>query len=823
MQHNNENGKYVYYDSSNVKHEIEIVDGDFDLASVDKKIHDVKFKTKPTTFAKDAFKRFCKNKSSVVGAVIVGLLLLCAVFIPIIDTYDVDSNHPQERLLEPKLFNAGAGFWDGTKKVTNVVCDQSNVAYTLDGVTYYYPFEDSYSSSAILDGSLTAPVQSTVNTASSGVTGGYVRITNSNQLAIDDADLYEDNKITYSSYSYAFDKNETYGLDIVFFDEEIEDLELGTYRVYLSYSIATNGVSGNTVTGTFTDFEAAEDEDIEEEDAEDFPFAGTWTGELSDGLECEIVLENDYTGTFNGSEIEYAVDTETVGYDSESEESLYLYTITGEGTTTNSDGDDIGFDFELTYDETSDTPTLEVSYTTSEVYEAVLTDGYISTYEELDNDDILSAIRLEDNQEIESLQICIDLLPGVNINTYILIESIEVTTTSESNSEKTIINNMGYGYDGATVEDANASLLLSTSSYGYWKCDGSKNLYKGIAYTCSFTYDTYEAAYGNTRQVVPVTTIKQYAENGWLSEEILDDDYDFYSWYTAYRLYAIGADKDALTSLFEGLKTDLTDAYCPITSIVSVSSGTASGVRYYTITCNVAKYKYLGYTSMPRFLLGTDSYGRDMLKVTFVGLRNSILIAIGIAAICFIFGLIWGSVSGYYGGNTDLVMERITDFLSGIPWIVIVTLCVLNLGNGFGVFLLAMCMTGWIGTASTTRTQFYRFRDREYTLASRTLGARNTRLIFKHILPNAMGTIITSCVLMIPSVIFSEATVSYLGLGFTDIISLGVTLSDNQTYLSTYPYLIIFPSAIMALIMISFNLLGNGLRDALNPSLKGSE
>ena len=151
------------------------------------------------------------------------------------------------------------------------------------------------------------------------------------------------------------------------------------------------------------------------------------------------------------------------------------------------------------------------------------------------------------------------------------------------------------------------------------------------------------------------------------------------------------------------------------------------------------------------------------------------------------------------------------------------TLCILHLGNNFFTFFLALCMTGWMGTAARTRTQFYRFKGREYILASRTLGASDMRLIFRHIIPNALGTIVTGSVLMIPSVIFSEATLAYLNLGLQGVNSFGVMLSNNQAYISTYPNLIVFPACIIALMMISFNLFGNGLRDALNPSLKGSE
>ena len=151
------------------------------------------------------------------------------------------------------------------------------------------------------------------------------------------------------------------------------------------------------------------------------------------------------------------------------------------------------------------------------------------------------------------------------------------------------------------------------------------------------------------------------------------------------------------------------------------------------------------------------------------------------------------------------------------------TLCILHLGNNFFTFVLALCMTGWIGTAARTRTQFYRFKGREYVLASRTLGSSDIRLIFKHILPNAMGTIITASVLMITSGIYSEATLAYLNLGLQGLQSFGVMMSNNQQYLAVYPNLVIFPAAVMALMMISFNLFGNGLRDALNPALKGSE
>ena len=265
----------------------------------------------------------------------------------------------------------------------------------------------------------------------------------------------------------------------------------------------------------------------------------------------------------------------------------------------------------------------------------------------------------------------------------------------------------------------------------------------------------------------------------------------------------------------------LDEANCPITSVDSQYFD--ERLMIYTMNVTGYNYRFLGYSSYPIYILGTDNQGQDLLKQIFAGLRTSLLLGIGTALVCITFGVIWGSISGYFGGNVDIVMERITDILSGVPWIVVMTLCILHLGNNFGTFILALCLTGWIGTSSVTRSQFYRFKGREYVLAARTLGANDFRLIFRHILPNSIGTLVTNSVLMIPSVIFSEATISYLNLGLQGLPSLGVLLSDNQQFINSYSYLIIWPAVVISLIMISFNLFGNGLRDAFNPSLKGAE
>lgn len=266
----------------------------------------------------------------------------------------------------------------------------------------------------------------------------------------------------------------------------------------------------------------------------------------------------------------------------------------------------------------------------------------------------------------------------------------------------------------------------------------------------------------------------------------------------------------------------------------------ADRYRYATITgdsgaisykCRVFKYTYFQYRygHEASFLFGTNGLGQDILTRLASGARFSFLFAICIAAINLIIGAVYGSIEGYYGGAVDMIMERFTDVLARIPFMVVTTLFQLHLARKVGVvpsLLFAFVLTGWIGTASTVRMQFYRYKGQEYVLAARTLGASDSRLMFKHIFPNSLGTIITSSVLVIPSVIFSESSLTYLGIVNLDSstrTSVGTMLANGREFLSTFPHIILFPALFISLLMISFNLFGNGLRDAFNPALRGSD
>ena len=242
-------------------------------------------------------------------------------------------------------------------------------------------------------------------------------------------------------------------------------------------------------------------------------------------------------------------------------------------------------------------------------------------------------------------------------------------------------------------------------------------------------------------------------------------------------------------------------------------------------------YNYYIYSNgfEPNYIMGTDSQGYDLALRIADGIRLSLMIAVFVSVINFVIGAIYGAIEGYYGGAIDLAMERIADILAGVPFIVVATLFQIHLAMKVGAIpslLFAFVMTGWISTAANVRMQFYRFKKQEYVMAAKTLGASDARIIWKHIFPNSLGTIITSSVLVIPNVIFSESMLSFLGivnLGGQEGTSLGTLLSDASSIWTNYPHLMIFPAIIISLLMICFNLFGNGLRDAFNPSLRGVE
>lgn len=685
----------------------QVNDSDFVFVQQDKKIHDTKFTTRPTTFFKDAFRRFRKSKSSVVAGIILGMLFALALILPFemnvggvtIQTlpYDIDNKHNYETNLPMKLLPAGTGFWDGTRVAKN-----QSLPYELDsdGNINYDKYIGEYDDpSVILD--IRNISEGYVDFASSSGTGGYARI---NKFA--SADATQTGYMVFSKTSFDLDKND----------------------YTLSYTLGTRS-----------------------------------QGEYKMAEYALCLVDN------NG--IVYPLQEFTTDY----------------GTATEKENKDMT----ITPHETVSDVSLNELIDAAELDESILSKQFSVGF----------AIHSDTEYDVE-----------------FFLKDFTISGKTKEGAELSLIEryalkNRSFGHAEDKMKDANTMVLQEKEVNGkpnenYWSSvsDSRFDAFDVRSIKCDLVIDSYAMQYGFRKDItIDGSTIQKWVDQGYVT-------YDF------------------TKNNVEAPKTfSVTDAgnqsgEVYVQSVESQSSSTdAEGNKVYSLSCTVLMYKYLGYDSMPTHLFGTDREGKDILKNVFAGLRTSLLLGTVVALINITFGVIWGSISGYFGGWTDLLMERFTDILVGIPWIVLMTVLCIKLGQNFFVFALALCLTGWIGTESITRSQFYRYKGREYVLAARTLGASAPRLIFRHILPNAVGPIITSSVLMIPSTIFSEATISYLGLGLQNLSSLGVILSDAQKNLSVYPYQMLIPAIIISLLMICFNLFGNGLRDAFNPSLKGSE
>ncbi len=638
---------------------------DFSFVQLDKSIHDVKFKTKPTTYFKDALKRFVKSKSSVTAAVILGILILMAVIVPVADSNDIERNNTTIRFLPPKWWDADmGGFLDGTEHLSNVLIDPDTG----------YP---------------ALPVDNT-NSVNAYVKEGVMgEITTTETLS----DGASDSNLTYGRGGYV--------------------------------AIRTTQVGG--------------------------------TAEyVSPMVQIDLNLENTFAYTLQE---EYMMDPSKGGSPSFGS---YFVASTGEEVALSSLNN-------------------EVKEENSIALNALLEEAGFSSEQGFIVGNFLFRVQAPE---------------GGNATAYVK----NVTFTQGD------VKNVAVSWSDSTA-------YLNGREGTMWTRRGGcqQDLEDTTLIIGSFRYDYYAAAFREDTYTFTEEKINEYIRRGFMT----------YEWARE----PGGKGTFALTELGE--------EYCPIRAVngeVYESFGDISGWSLSGVRSRYRFYYDEGYISQNSdgicYLFGTTEYGKDFFKVVFSGLLFSLALGFLAAIINITIGIVWGSISGYFGGWVDLLMERMTEILGGMPFVVLMTLIVLLLGSTFWTFLFALCLTGWIGMAATTRSQFYRFKGREYVLASRTLGASDARLIFRHILPNGVGMMVTSGVLMIPSVIFSEATISYLLPGiinFPGAQSFGVTLSTAQGYITTYPYMIVSASLIMAIIMICFNLFGNGLRDAFNPSMKGAQ
>lgn len=241
-----------------------------------------------------------------------------------------------------------------------------------------------------------------------------------------------------------------------------------------------------------------------------------------------------------------------------------------------------------------------------------------------------------------------------------------------------------------------------------------------------------------------------------------------------------------------------------------------------------SKYTYDGQEIMNqnqppslKHFFGTDKFGRDIYVRTLYGARISLTIGFVAAGINLVVGVIYGGVSGYFGGRIDMIMMRTVDIITGVPSLLYIILIMMYLGNSVTSILIALCMTYWIRTARMVRSQILTLKHQEFIMAAQIIGESHWGILRKHLIPNSMGPIIVTVTFLIPQAIFSEAFLSFLGIGIqVPMASWGTLANEAIPALFTQPYQMFFPAMAISVTIFALNFIGDGLRDALDPKLR---
>nr|WP_142351564.1 oligopeptide ABC transporter permease [Staphylococcus caeli] len=221
------------------------------------------------------------------------------------------------------------------------------------------------------------------------------------------------------------------------------------------------------------------------------------------------------------------------------------------------------------------------------------------------------------------------------------------------------------------------------------------------------------------------------------------------------------------------------------------------------------------------FWFGTDQLGRDLWSRTWQGAQVSLFIGVVAALLDIFIGVVYGAISGFFGGRIDNVMQRIIEIVASIPTLIVVILFVLIFEPSIWTIILAMTITGWIGMSRVVRGEFLKLKNQEFVLASKTLGASKSKLIFKHILPNTLGVIVVTSMFTVPNAIFFEAFLSFIGIGVpAPRTSLGSLVNEGRAMLLIHPHELFIPALVLSLLILFFYLFSDGLRDAFDPKMR---
>lgn len=288
-------------------------------------------------------------------------------------------------------------------------------------------------------------------------------------------------------------------------------------------------------------------------------------------------------------------------------------------------------------------------------------------------------------------------------------------------------------------------------------------------------------------------------------------------------LAALGVDRPATTywqDAWRRLKQNKL-AMAGLVAIIIISSLALFGPLFSPYSYSDQLLADANQTPSAMHWFGTDSLGRDLFTRILYGARISLSIGIVASLINLTIGVVYGGTAGYFGGRIGAVMMRIVDILYGIPLLLYVILLMVVLKPGLTNIFIALGLVYWLRMAQIVRGQVLTLREQEYVLAARLIGASSWRIILRHLVPNAMGPIIVTLTLSIPEAIFTEAFLSFIGLGVSaPMASWGVLASESVAGLRSYPYQLFFPAMAISMTLLSFNFLGDGLRDALDPRMR---
>lgn len=839
----------------------------FTLVNENKVLHDKELVTKPVGFFKDAMYRFSRNKGSIVGAAVVGVLILYALVAPIFSPYTVSYNDAFYRYTLPKLFN-NIDFLDGAADKTlneesllyyysmgvetghNAIKRQE---YTKNEATGMYKFRlDSYHSpGTIFIGAMSEKEYVSLQEYQDETNRQVIYpITELSKRPVQAQDRNNAN------YWFATEvkASKTVAKDYVI----EEDGTISYSNIYLPYSIPR---LLTTKVETFIPDTFAMAVELE-----DGKFAFNLAKKGADG---QFQLTPSYISVGRNAEdtdfLLYSHELETAAtFILDSTNSVLVINLTGHEDETK-DGD-----YYLAL------PEVQGSALSLRPYDDVENVNFVPL--KVLNRDTGAYVTGLDDEGLYCLSFVKDRSKTAKSYISSLVRILDSTNGFSVSSASNNASYVSFGTknDGYTISFYNRSQPnVKTNLLVTVNPDGTFTLGTGtLANATVFKYDDEKNAL-----YTDITTMPNPANNGaYYLASLLPQDPTLLGTVNNTNYKVILATAEQIdSSEYRDYYRVLDTSIQPVTEIDTTSeymlcankifpdvnyfylNGNVDGDNYFssmriegegeylysyayqkgdkTYEVRVNYYEYYRYyhqvvlkdrISEPLFLFGTTSYGQDIFTCLASGARFSFMLAIIVAFVNMLVGAIYGAIEGYYGGKIDLVMERIVEILSAVPFMIVITLLRYHMANTSQALILfiAFFLTGWIGMSSLVRMQFYRFKNQEYVLASRTLGARDWRIMFKHIFPNALGTIVTSSVLVIPGMIFSETSLSYLGiinLSTGDVTSVGTLLANAQPYLVSYPHMIFFPAIFISLLMLCFNLFGNGLRDAFNPSLRGTE